>query len=121
MSFHSLCSLCKLYICNRIVCVCVCTCVCVTCSVVYTSLRPHGLKLTRLLCLWNSSGKNTGVGCHFLFQGIFLTQGSNLGLPHCRQILYCLNHQRSPIILGLQFFCFKLYYNLCHMITVFPF
>ena len=30
-------------------------------------------------------GKNTGVGCHFLFQGIFLTQGSNLGLLHCRQ------------------------------------
>ena len=31
-----------------------------------------------------------------LLQGIFLTQGSNPGLPHCRQILYCLNHQRSP-------------------------
>ena len=40
-------------------------------------------------------GKNTGVGCHFLLQGIFLTQGSNLGLPHCRQILYCLHHQES--------------------------
>ena len=39
-------------------------------------------------------GKNTGVGCHFLLQGIFLTQGSNPGLPHCRQILYCLSHQR---------------------------
>ena len=34
------------------------------------------------------SGKNTGVGCHFLLQGIFLTQGSNPGLLHCRQILY---------------------------------
>ena len=41
---------------------------------------------------------NTGVGCHFLLQGIFLTQGSNLGLPHCRQMLYCLSHQGSPII-----------------------
>ena len=33
-------------------------------------------------------GKNTGVGCHFLLQGIFLTQESNPGLPHCRQIFY---------------------------------
>ena len=37
----------------------------------------------------DSSGKNTGVGCHALLQGIFLTQGSNPGLLHCRQILYC--------------------------------
>ena len=44
----------------------------------------------------DSPGKNTGVGCHALLQGIFPTQGSNPGLPHCRQILYCLNHQRSP-------------------------
>ena len=36
------------------------------------------------------------MGCHFLLQGIFLTQGSNLGLPHCRQTLYCLSHQESP-------------------------
>ena len=36
---------------------------------------------------------NTGVGCHFLLQGIFPTQGSNPGLPHCRQILYYLGHQ----------------------------
>ena len=39
------------------------------------------------------SSKNTGVGCHFLLQGIFPTQGSNSGLPHCRQTLYCLSHQ----------------------------
>ena len=45
---------------------------------------------------WNSPGKNTGVGCHFLPQGgIFPTQGSNPGLPPCRQILYQLNHQGS--------------------------
>ena len=36
---------------------------------------------------WDSPGKSTGVGCHFLFQGIFPTQGSNLGLPHSRQTL----------------------------------
>ena len=41
----------------------------------------------------DSSGKNTGVGCHSLLQGIFLTQGLNLGLLHCKQILYCLSHQ----------------------------
>ena len=51
---------------------------------------------TRLLCPWDFSGKDNGVGCHFLLQGIFLTQGSNLGLPHCRQILYPLGHQGSP-------------------------
>ena len=44
----------------------------------------------------DSPGKNTGVGCHALLQGTFLTQGSNLGLLHCRQILYNLNHQGSP-------------------------
>ena len=43
----------------------------------------------------DSPGKNTGVGCHALLQGIFLTQGSNPGLPHCR-ILYHLSHQGSP-------------------------
>ena len=36
-------------------------------------------------------GKNTGVRCHCLLQGIFLTQGSNMGLLYCRQILYCLS------------------------------
>ena len=38
-------------------------------------------------------GKITRVGCHFFFQGILPTQGSNPGLPHCRQMLYCLSHQ----------------------------
>ena len=47
---------------------------------------------TRLPCQWNSPGMTTGVGCHFLLQGIFPTQGSNSDLPHCRQIHYCLNH-----------------------------
>ena len=41
-------------------------------------------------------GKSTGVGCHFLPQRIFPTQGSNTGLPHCRQMLYRLSHQESP-------------------------
>ena len=54
---------------------------------------------TRLLCPWNSPGQNTGVGSHFLLQGIFLTQGSNPSLLHCRWILYHLSHQGSPRIL----------------------
>ena len=52
-------------------------CVCESRSVVSDSLRPHGLQPTRLLSPWDSPGKNTGVGCHALLQGIFLTQGSN--------------------------------------------
>ena len=44
----------------------------------------------------DSPVKNTGVGCHALLQGIFPTQGSNPGRPHCRQILYHLSHQGSP-------------------------
>ena len=49
--------------------------------------------------LGDSPGKNTGVGCHALLHGIFRTQGSNPGLPHCRQILYQLSQQASPRIL----------------------
>ena len=48
------------------------------------SLRPYGLQPTRLLCPWDSPGKNTGVGCQFLLQGIFLTQGLN---PHLLRLL----------------------------------
>ena len=47
----------------------------------------------------DSPGKNTGVGCHALLQGIFPTQGLNPGLLHYRQILYSLSHQGSPRIL----------------------
>ena len=68
-------------------------------SVMSDSLQPHGLYPTRFLRPWDSPGKNTGVGCHLLFQGIFPTQGSNLDLPHCRQTLYPLSHQGSPCIL----------------------
>ena len=50
----------------------------------------------------DSPGKNTGVGCHTLLQGIFLTWESNWGLLHCRRILYQLNYQGSPIpLLGI--------------------
>ena len=57
------------------------------------SLRPHGLQPTRLLCPWDFPGKSPGVGGHSLFQGIFLTQGLNSGLLHCRQIPYHLSYR----------------------------
>ena len=62
-------------------------------SVVSDSLRSHGLYSP-----WNSPGQNTGVGSLSLLQGVFPTQGSNPGLLHCRQILYQLSHQGSPVM-----------------------
>ena len=64
----------------------------------------YGLQPARLLCPWDSPGKNTGVGCYALLQGIFPTQGSNphfLCLLHYRQILYLMSHQGSPLYLHI--------------------
>ena len=52
------------------------------CSVVSNSFRPHDLQPRKLLCPWNFTDKNTGVGGHYLIQGIFLNQGSNLSPLH---------------------------------------
>ena len=66
------------------------------------SLQPDGLWPTRLLCPWNSPGKNSGVGHHALLQGIFLTQGSNLSLWHLLHwqagffFFYHVCHQGNP-------------------------
>ena len=57
------------------------------------TLQSHSLQPATLFCPWSFPGKNTGMGCHSLLQGIFLTQGSNPGLLHCKQILYHLCHQ----------------------------
>ena len=65
-----------------------------SCSVMSEALRPHGLYSP-----WHSPGQKTGVGSLSLLQRIFPTQGSNPGLPHCRQILYQLSHKGSPRIL----------------------
>ena len=62
------------------------------------SLWPHRLQPARLLCPWKSSGKNTGIGGHSLLQGIFPNQGLNPGLLPCKQILYHLSHQGSPVV-----------------------
>ena len=84
---------------------------------VYTHTHTHTMCLVAQSCLTlcdpmdcschatvghgdgDSPGQNTGVGCHALLRGILPTQGSNLGIPHCRQILYHLIHQESPRIL----------------------
>ena len=73
----------------------VCCCYCLDIKSCLT-LQP-----ARLLSPCNSPGKNTRVGCCFLLQGIFPTQGWNLGLPHCRQTLL----SESP---GKPLFCVKL-------------
>ena len=73
-----------------------------SCSVVSDSLRPHRLEPTRLLCPWDFPGNSTGVDCHFLLQRIFPIQGSNPGLPHCRQTLYHLSHQEHTKKEGLE-------------------
>ena len=65
-----------------------------SCSVVSNSLQPRGLYSP-----WNSPGHNTGGGSLSFLQGIFPTQESNPGLPHCRKILYQLSHKGSPRIL----------------------
>ena len=59
---------------------------------------PWIVACTKLLCPWDFQGKSTEVGCHFLLHGIFPTQGLNPGLSHCRQMLYRLSHQGSPLI-----------------------
>ena len=69
-------------------------------SVVSDSLQPHRLQPTRLLGPLHFPGMNTGVGCHFLLQGIFPTRGSKSGLLHCRQTLYHRSYQGSPFTMS---------------------
>ena len=70
------------------------------------TLKVKVAKSCQTLCdpmdpsLWNSPGQNTGMGSLSLLQRIFLTQGSNPGLLHCRQIIYQLSHQESHVYLG---------------------
>ena len=77
-------------------------------NVLYLCVRVELSRIQLFATPWSVAGQaplsmefsrqDTGVGGHFLLQGIFLTQGSNLGLLHCRQILYKLSHQGSPTL-----------------------
>ena len=62
-----------------------------------TLLRPQGLQLTRILCPWDFPCKNTGVCCHFLLLGIFLTQRLNPWLLHWEADFLPLTHQDNPV------------------------
>ena len=73
-------------------------------SVMSASLWPHGLHSTRLLCLWNSPGKNTRVGCHFLLQGIHLKLTQNYKSTICQwnlkkmKNIYLVSHLGSAAL-----------------------
>ena len=73
-----------------------CCCCCLVAKSCLTLLRPHGLQPARLFCPWGFPGKNTGVGCHFLLQGFFPTQGSNPYFLHQPVGSLPLSHQRNP-------------------------
>ena len=60
-------------------------------------MTPMDHSQPQLPCPWNFLGKNTGVGCHSLLQGIFPTRGLSLSLPHCGQTLYRLSYQGSAV------------------------
>ena len=87
------------------------------CLVAQTLCNPMDCNLPGSSVHGDSLGKNTGVGCHAFLQGIVSTQGSNPGLPHCRQILYHLSHQESP--LGAIFLISLGYGGLCCCAQVF--
>ena len=72
---------------------------------------PPGSSVHGILQAWRIF-KNTGMGSHSVLQGIFLTQGLNLGLPHCRQIFYRLSHQGSPVLVYL---CLIILFSFSHL------
>ena len=80
---------------------CECKCCCLVTKSRPTLLRPHWLYPARLLCPCDFPGKNTGLSCHFLIQGTFLIQGSNLvsftagSLVNCKWILYYWDTQTT--------------------------
>ena len=73
-----------------------CAVVCLVTQLCLTLCNPMNCSLPGSSVNEDSPGKNTGVSCHALLQGIVPTQRSNPVLPHCRWILYLLSHQGSP-------------------------
>ena len=80
-----------------------CSCACLVAQSCQTLYKPMECSLPGSSVLGDSPGKNPGASCHALLQGIFPTQGSNRGLPHCRQILYNLSHQGNPVFIAALF------------------
>ena len=83
-------------------CVCVCVCACahvcaLSYSVMLTFWNPMDCSRPGSSFHGDSPGKNTGMGCHVLLQGLFLTQEANKGLLHCRKILNQLSYHGSPL------------------------
>ena len=91
----------------------------------------------QLVCPWDSLGKNTGVGCHFLLQGTSLLQGSNPGLLHCRQtlltelqgkslvvnswsLLFCLKKKKKRGIYAHMHVCMHTHITIRGRIVMFP-
>ena len=79
-------------------------------SCVQLFATPWTVQPTILLCQWDFPGKYTEVGCYFLLQKIFLAQGWNSGLWHCRQILYHLSHQGIILLFNKQIFILSTLY-----------
>ena len=71
-------------------------------------LRHYGLQSARLLCPCNFPGKTARVGCHFLLQGIFLTQGSNPSLLHWQACYLPLSHLGGPLVNNTVWYIWKL-------------
>ena len=74
-------------------------CVCVCLGSPVQLCNPMGCSLPGSSVHGDSPGRDTAVGSHALLQRTFPTQGSNPGLPHCRRILYHLNHQGNPMVM----------------------
>ena len=92
-----------------------------SCSVMSDFCDPMDCSPTRLLCPWDSLGKNTGMGCHFRLQGIFPTQGLNPGLPHCRWILCQLSHKgSSECAASINTHCKTINEHYFHILCFFP-
>ena len=72
-------------------------CCMLNCSVIPILFRPHRLYTTRLLCPLDVPGENTGVGCHFLLQGIFPNQGLNPDLLHWQARFFTTEPLAKPI------------------------
>ena len=104
-----------------------CVVLCLFAQLCQTVCYSMDCSLPGAFVLGDSPGKNTGVGCHALLQGIFPTQGSNRRLRHHRWILYHLSHQGSPTIsqrllrfMSMELVMLSNHLILCHPLFLLP-